>query len=99
MLILGLVCFFAGGVLRNSAKMNDLMTSSFLSYVELKKQAQKDLEDVDLDIEAWNLNPTEDPNLSQFFREMEAIKVETEEIRDVHVSSTILGFKLGLNGG
>ncbi|XP_057444959.1 syntaxin-112-like [Lotus japonicus] len=75
--------FQKGGVLRNSAKMNDLMTSSFLSYVELKKQAQKDLEDVDLDIEAGNLNPTEDPNLSQFFREVEAIKVEMEEITNL----------------
>lgn len=60
--------------------MNDLMTKSFLSYVELKKQARKDLEDDDLDLEAGKLNPTEDRNLSQFFQEVEAIKVEMEEV-------------------
>ncbi|KAJ1415332.1 Target SNARE coiled-coil-like proteiny domain [Sesbania bispinosa] len=62
--------------------MNDLMTKSFLSYVELKKQARKDLE-ADLDIEAGKLNPTEDPNLSQFFQEVEAIRVEMEEITNL----------------
>ena len=61
--------------------MNDLMTKSFLSYVELKKQAQKDFEDVDLEL--GNLNPTQDPNLSQFFQEVEAIKVEMEEITNL----------------
>lgn len=82
-LILGLVVF-EGGVLQNFANMNDLMTKSFLSYVELKKQAQKDLEnDVVLDIEAGKLNPTQDPNLSQFFQEVEAIKVEMEEITNL----------------
>lgn len=73
---------FAGGILQNFAKMNDLMTKSFLSYVELKKQAQKDREG-DLDIEAGKLNPREDPNLSQFFQEVEAIKVEMEEITNL----------------
>ncbi|KAJ1408867.1 Target SNARE coiled-coil-like proteiny domain [Sesbania bispinosa] len=62
--------------------MNDLMTKSFLSYVELKKQARKDLE-ADLDIEAGKLNPTEDHNLSQFFQEVEAIRVEMEEITNL----------------
>ena len=65
-----------------TAKMNDLMTKSFLSYVELKKQAQKEFEQ-DLDLELGNLNPTEDPNLSQFFQEVEAIKVEMEEITNL----------------
>ncbi|KAH1223937.1 Syntaxin-112 [Glycine max] len=63
--------------------MNDLMTKSFLSYVELKKQARKDLEDDDLDIEAGKLNPTEDRSLSQFFQEVEAIKFEMEEITNL----------------
>ncbi|KAK8471781.1 hypothetical protein PHAVU_002G032100 [Phaseolus vulgaris] len=62
--------------------MNDLMTKSFLSYVELKKQAKKDRED-DLDIETGRLKPTEDRNLSQFFQEVEAIKVEMEEITNL----------------
>ncbi|KAL5099463.1 hypothetical protein RYX36_003790 [Vicia faba] len=62
--------------------MNDLMTKSFLSYVELKKQAQKDFQQ-DPDIELGNLNPTQDPNLSQFFQEVEAIKVEMEEITNL----------------
>lgn len=61
--------------------MNNLMTKSFLSHVELKKQAQKDFEDVDLEL--GNLNPTQDPNLSQFFQEVEAIKVEMEEITNL----------------
>lgn len=64
------------------AKMNDLMTKSFLSYVELKKQAQRDLV-ADLDIEAGQLNPIEDQNLSQFFEEIDAIKVEMEEITNL----------------
>ncbi|XP_068467516.1 syntaxin-112 isoform X1 [Phaseolus vulgaris] len=71
-----------GGILQNFAKMNDLMTKSFLSYVELKKQAKKDRED-DLDIETGRLKPTEDRNLSQFFQEVEAIKVEMEEITNL----------------
>ncbi|KAL2348533.1 hypothetical protein Fmac_002533 [Flemingia macrophylla] len=70
------------GILQNFAKMNDLMTKSFLSYVELKKQALKDIE-IDLDIEAGKLNPTEDRSLSQFFQEVEAIKVEMEEITNL----------------
>ncbi|RYQ80154.1 hypothetical protein Ahy_Scaffold1g106746 isoform B [Arachis hypogaea] len=65
-------------------KMNDLMTKSFLSYVELKKQVMKDLEN-ERDIEAGQLNPTqlEDPNLTQFFQEVDAIKVEMEEITNL----------------
>lgn len=68
--------------MQNIAKMNDLMTKSFLSYVELKKQAREDIEK-DLDIEAGELNLTQDPNLSQFFQEVEAIKVEMEEITNL----------------
>ncbi|GMY11478.1 syntaxin-112-like [Fagus crenata] len=62
--------------------MNDLMTKSFLSYVELKKQAQKDIE-ADVDLEASQLNPTDEPNLSQFFQEVDATKVEMEEITNL----------------
>ncbi|KAI9089221.1 hypothetical protein K1719_029500 [Acacia pycnantha] len=62
--------------------MNDLMTKSFLSYVELKKQARKDLE-ADLDVELGQFNPFEDQNLSQFFEEVDAIKSEMEEITNL----------------
>ncbi|CAI9110797.1 OLC1v1010884C1 [Oldenlandia corymbosa var. corymbosa] len=65
--------------------MNDLMTKSFLSYVDLKKQAQ--LEDLDAetysDIELGHGNPTrirEDNNLSLFFQEVGVIQADMEEI-------------------
>lgn len=79
--VLGSV-FLTGGVLHNFVKMNDLMTKSFLSYAELKKQAQKDLE-ADLDIEAGQLNPMDDQNLSHFFQEVDAIKADMEEITNL----------------
>ncbi|XP_050227908.1 syntaxin-112 [Mercurialis annua] len=60
--------------------MNDLMTKSFLSYVDLKKQAQMDLQ-TESDLESGHHNPTsDDPNLSQFFQEVDAINAEMEEI-------------------
>jgi hypothetical protein len=52
-------CFLKEGFWKNIAKMNDLITKSFLSYVESKKQAQKDC-----DLELGNLNPAQDANLS-----------------------------------
>ncbi|TQD75306.1 hypothetical protein C1H46_039154 [Malus baccata] len=64
--------------------MNDLMTKSFLSYVELKKQAQKDLEaDLDVETGAGKLNPSGQENLSQFFQEVGAIKADMEEITNL----------------
>ncbi|XP_027162040.1 syntaxin-112-like [Coffea eugenioides] len=62
--------------------MNDLMTRSFLSYVELKKQAMKDLE-AEPDIEMGQLNPVDEKNLSQFFEEVGAIKADMEEITNL----------------
>ncbi|KAK9285842.1 hypothetical protein L1049_025043 [Liquidambar formosana] len=63
--------------------MNDLMTRSFLSYVELKKQAQMDLK-AEQDIETGQFNPpTDEDNLSQFFQEVAAIKAEMEEITNL----------------
>ncbi|XP_034680905.1 syntaxin-112-like [Vitis riparia] len=59
--------------------MNDLMTKSFLSYVELKKQAMKDLES-EPDIEMGKLDPTDEHNLTNFFEEVGAIKTDMEEI-------------------
>ncbi|XVF62054.1 hypothetical protein PTKIN_Ptkin08bG0186400 [Pterospermum kingtungense] len=69
-------------------KMNDLMTKSFLSYVELKKQAEKDLEaeaEANLDIEKGlgQLNPMDEKNLSRFFQEVESIKTLMEEITNL----------------
>ncbi|KAK3413912.1 hypothetical protein EUGRSUZ_I02426 [Eucalyptus grandis] len=62
--------------------MNDLMTESFLNYVELKKQAQKDLE-AELDLELGQLDAAEEQNLSQFFHEVDAIESEMEEITNL----------------
>ncbi|CAL5377153.1 unnamed protein product [Camellia sinensis] len=59
--------------------MNDLMTKSFLSYVELKKQAMKDIESGP-DIEMGQLDPADEKNLSQFFEEVATIKDDMEEI-------------------
>ncbi|GAV60017.1 Syntaxin domain-containing protein/SNARE domain-containing protein [Cephalotus follicularis] len=63
--------------------MNDLMTKSFLSYVDLKKQAQKDLEADVVDIEMGQINPTDEETLAQFFQEVATIKVEMEEITNL----------------
>lgn len=62
--------------------MNDLMTKSFLSYVDLKKQAMKDLE-TEPDLEMGNLNPADEENLTQFFEEVAAIKDDMEEITNL----------------
>lgn len=59
--------------------MNDLMTQSFLSYVELKKQAHIDLES-DRDLELGKLTHTDEQNLSQFFQQVEVIKCDMKEI-------------------
>ncbi|KAK1280954.1 Syntaxin-112 [Acorus gramineus] len=59
--------------------MNDLMTQSFLSYIELKKQAMKDLE-AETDLEAGGLTQAEEENLSYFFKEVDVIRSETESI-------------------
>ncbi|KAI3451672.1 hypothetical protein Pfo_008337 [Paulownia fortunei] len=63
-------------------KMNDLMTTSFLSYVELKKQAHLDLEE-ERDLELGQLSHTDEDNLSQFFQEVEVIKGVMREITDL----------------
>ncbi|KAK6121437.1 hypothetical protein DH2020_044813 [Rehmannia glutinosa] len=59
--------------------MNDLMTKSFLSYVDLKKQATKDLQP-DPDIEMGQLDPSDEENLSKFFEDVGVIKADMEEI-------------------
>lgn len=63
--------------------MNDLMTKSFLSYVELNRQAQMDLK-AELDLETGQSYTTEEEeNLSQFFKEVSVIKGQTEEITNL----------------
>ncbi|XP_016462697.1 syntaxin-112-like [Nicotiana tabacum] len=62
--------------------MNDLMTKSFLSYVELKKQAQVDLE-TERDLEMGQLSRTDEDNLSNFFHEIETVKVDIQEITNL----------------
>ena len=64
--------------------MNDLMTKSFTSYVDLKKEAMKDLEaGPDPDLEMTTSTNTMDQNLNLFLAEAENVKKEMEEIRDV----------------
>ncbi|KAJ0987313.1 hypothetical protein J5N97_005669 [Dioscorea zingiberensis] len=64
--------------------MNDLMTKSFLSYVELKKQALKDQEANSMpDLEAGGLTKAEEENLSRFFQEVGTIQEEMEAISNL----------------
>ncbi|KAJ4879009.1 Syntaxin-related protein KNOLLE [Raphanus sativus] len=56
--------------------MNDLMTKSFTSYVDLKKAAMKDLESgPDPDLVEMS-NRTDENNLSSFLEEAEKVKAE-----------------------
>uniref|UniRef100_A0A3Q7ETQ0 t-SNARE coiled-coil homology domain-containing protein n=1 Tax=Solanum lycopersicum TaxID=4081 RepID=A0A3Q7ETQ0_SOLLC len=61
------------------------MTKSFLSYVELKKQAMMDVE-AGPDIEMGQLDPTDERNLSKFFEEVAVIKSDMEEINNLLVN-------------
>ncbi|KAI3699413.1 hypothetical protein L2E82_43699 [Cichorium intybus] len=67
--------------------MNDLMTKSFLSYVDLKKQAQIDIDSEDKDLEKGNqeqkITPSDEADLSKFFQEVDAIKSNMEEITNL----------------
>ncbi|GFP99653.1 syntaxin-112 [Phtheirospermum japonicum] len=62
--------------------MNDLMTKSFLSYVDLKRQAQLDLEQ-DRDVELGHPSNSNEENLSHFFQEVETVKTDMKEISDL----------------
>ncbi|CAA7053321.1 unnamed protein product [Microthlaspi erraticum] len=81
--------------------MNDLMTKSFMSYVDLKKAAMKDLEaGPDSDLEMAHKT---DENLSSFLEEAEKVKAEmaligetltrieqyNEESKGVHKSESV----------
>ncbi|KAK4482817.1 hypothetical protein RD792_009987 [Penstemon davidsonii] len=60
--------------------MNDLMTKSFTSYVDLKKEAMKDLE-LGTDIE---MGMTQiDHNLTTFLEEAEQVKAEMNSIKEI----------------
>ncbi|KAL3565023.1 hypothetical protein D5086_033069 [Populus alba] len=64
--------------------MNDLMTKSFMSYVDLKKEAMKDLEaGPDHDLEMANASNTMDSNLGLFLEEAEDVKKEMRSIRGI----------------
>lgn len=66
--------------------MNDLMTRSFLIYVELKKQAMKGEESLpDLEI-GTQLYAVDRQNLSQFFEEVAAIKIDMEDITNLYIN-------------
>ncbi|CAA0828261.1 Syntaxin-related protein KNOLLE [Striga hermonthica] len=60
--------------------MNDLMTKSFTSYVDLKKAAMKDAESgPDLELGMARL----DQNLTAFLEEAEQVRKEMESIREI----------------
>ncbi|WCJ43694.1 Syntaxin-related protein KNOLLE [Euphorbia peplus] len=65
--------------------MNDLMTKSFISYVDLKKEAMKDLE-AGPDVEMGNPPSTMDRNLGLFLEEAENVKKEMNSIREILIS-------------
>lgn len=70
------------GYLQNIEKMNDLMTKSFLDYVDLKKQAIENIQP-EPDLEMGKLDSTDERNLSKFFEEVKAIKIDMEEITNL----------------
>ncbi|VAH94585.1 syntaxin-related protein KNOLLE [Triticum urartu] len=66
--------------------MNDLMTKSFMSYVDLKKAAMKDLEaggdETGTELTQAGGGGATDERLKGFFREAEAVREEMAAIRD-----------------
>ncbi|XP_078440979.1 syntaxin of plants 111 [Wolffia australiana] len=67
--------------------MNDLMTKSFMSYVELKKAAMKDLEagGGGGEEEMWSAAAAADGDLRRFYEEAGRVKEEMDEIREILV--------------
>ena len=64
--------------------MNDLMTKSFMSYVDLKKEAMKDLEaGPNYDLEMSSTANNMDQNLGLFLEEAEKVKQEMAVIREL----------------
>ncbi|KAJ6310684.1 hypothetical protein OIU76_015411 [Salix suchowensis] len=62
--------------------MNDLMTKWFLDYVDLKKQVMEDIQS-EQDLEMGKSDSTDEQNLSKFFEEVKAIKIDMEEITNL----------------
>ena len=75
-------CSLQVGYLQNIEKMNDLMTRSFLDYVDLKKQVMEDIQS-EQDLETGKLDSIDEQNLSKFFEEVKAIKIDMEEITNL----------------
>ncbi|XP_057547149.1 syntaxin-related protein KNOLLE [Amaranthus tricolor] len=63
--------------------MNNLMTKSFLSYVDLKKAAEKDVEQ---DLEMGNGGGKSDPKMEAFLEEAEKVKAEMASIKDILIT-------------
>ncbi|KNA12832.1 hypothetical protein SOVF_122350, partial [Spinacia oleracea] len=63
--------------------MNDLMTKSFLSYVDLKKAASKDVEQ---DLEMGIGGANRDPKMEEFLEEAEKVKTEIGLIKEVLIT-------------
>jgi len=62
--------------------MNDLMTKSFLNYVDLKKEVLKDLESNEKEFEmAYDVAPA-DYNLRRFYDEASLVREEMATIRE-----------------
>lgn len=60
------------------------MTKSFQNYVELKKQAMKDIDADESDLENGQFDPSNDQeNLSKFFEDVTLIKNDMEEITNL----------------
>ncbi|XP_058080235.1 syntaxin-related protein KNOLLE [Magnolia sinica] len=69
--------------------MNDLMTKSFTSYVDLKRQALQDLEagpdEIEMATQAASSNSAIDRNLSLFLEDANKVKEAMGSIRDILV--------------
>lgn len=87
--------FLAGRRPGTAPKMNDLMTKSFVSYVELKKQALKDLEagaddPPKVEAAAGGLTRVEEENLDRFFSEIGGIQSEMDDVSSLLVDLRFL---------
>uniref|UniRef100_A0A7N0VGG7 t-SNARE coiled-coil homology domain-containing protein n=1 Tax=Kalanchoe fedtschenkoi TaxID=63787 RepID=A0A7N0VGG7_KALFE len=63
--------------------MNDLMTKSFTSYVDLKKEAMKDLEAQHDNLELTAAEQQVDHDMNLFLAEAEKVKTEMNSIKEI----------------
>ncbi|KAL6346298.1 hypothetical protein AAG906_033094 [Vitis piasezkii] len=76
------------------AEMNDLMTKSFLSYVELKKQAEMDLEaEAEADIEIGKLKPKDEENSLKITNLVRDLHNLNEETKSTHSAKVLRGLR------